>query len=149
VNGVPLGVPDVLPSLQTGLIDACYGSPLVAVAFQWYSKVKYATSVPISYAIGALIIRKDSFAKLSAEEQRVVREVGRSMEADLLKVVRSDNERAKTAMQKQGVKFTPSPASMVADFEKEGQSVWSELAGKLYGKDLLDKVTRYRDEARK
>jgi hypothetical protein len=31
-NGVPLGVPDVLTSLQTGLINACYGSPLSMVA---------------------------------------------------------------------------------------------------------------------
>src|SRR5262245_57186285 len=32
INGVPLGVPDVLPALQTDTINACYGSPLAAVA---------------------------------------------------------------------------------------------------------------------
>ncbi|HVS17809.1 MAG TPA: TRAP transporter substrate-binding protein DctP, partial [Planctomycetota bacterium] len=50
-NGVPLGVPDVLTSLQTGLINACYGSPLSMVALQWYTKVKYMTGMQLSQAI--------------------------------------------------------------------------------------------------
>ena len=63
-NGVPLGVPDVLPSLQTGLINACYGSPLSTLALQWYTKVKYMTSMHISQAIGATVITKKEFDKL-------------------------------------------------------------------------------------
>src|SRR6185436_13050492 len=103
VNGVPLGVLDVLPNLQTGAIDACYGSPLAAVALQWYTKVKYATDTPISYAIGALVVRKDVFSKLSADDQKAVIAGGNAMGKDLLKMVRKDNERAKKAMQKSGV----------------------------------------------
>src|SRR6476661_3673657 len=63
-NGVPLGVPDVLPSLQTGLINACYGSPLSTLALQWYTKVKYMTSMHISQAIGATVITKKEYDKL-------------------------------------------------------------------------------------
>src|SRR3954467_4279724 len=63
VNGVPLGVPDVLPSLQTGLINACYGSPLSTLALQWYTKVKFMTSMHISQAIGATIMTKKDFDK--------------------------------------------------------------------------------------
>ena len=66
VNGVPLGVPDVLPSLQTGLINACYGSPLSTLALQWYTKVKYMTSMHITQAIGATVITKKEFDKLDA-----------------------------------------------------------------------------------
>lgn len=149
VNGVPLGVPDVLPSLQTGLIDGCYGSPLAAVALQWYTKVKYGTSVPISYSIGALVVTKESFSKLSSEDQKTIREVSKSMEADLMKTVRKDNERAKKAMEKQGVKFSTTPAALVSDFEKQGKAVWDDLAGSLYSKDLLEKVKKHVAEARK
>ena len=41
-----MGVPDVMTALNTGRIDACYGSPLSTVALQWYTKVKYAMSMP-------------------------------------------------------------------------------------------------------
>jgi TRAP-type C4-dicarboxylate transport system substrate-binding protein len=150
VNGVPLGVPDVLPSLQTGTIDACYGSPLAAIALQWYTKVKYATDTSISYAIGALIVRKDVFNKLSAEDQKIVRAEGAEIGAQLMKTVRRDNERATKAMTKSGIQIVPTPPAMVAELEKTGNDVWSELAGgKLYSTDLLDKVKKYVAEARK
>jgi TRAP-type C4-dicarboxylate transport system substrate-binding protein len=148
INGVPLGVPDVLPSLQTGLIDACYGSPLAAVALQWYTKVKFATSQPISYSIGALVIRKDVFDSLSADDQKAVLAGGATMGASLLATVRKDNEKAKKAMQGAGVKFTNTPAALVSDFETNSKAVWKAMAGKLYDQALLDKVIKFRDEVK-
>ena len=35
LRGVPMGVPDVLPGLSTGQIDAFFASPLSALALQW------------------------------------------------------------------------------------------------------------------
>ena len=147
INGVPLGVPDVYPQLQTGGIDACYGSPLAAVALQWYTKVKFATTTPISYSIGAMVVRKDVFTKLSAEDQKIIRTSSAAMGAELLAMVRKDNERAKKAMQKAGVKFVETPAALVAELQAEGQKVWKTLVGSLYQQPMLDKVLKIRGEA--
>lgn len=147
INGVPLGVPDVYPQLQTGGIDACYGSPLAAVALQWYTKVKFATTTPISYSIGAMVVRKDVFTKLSAEDQKTIRTSSAAMGAELLAMVRKDNERAKKAMQKAGVKFVETPAALVAELQSEGQKVWKTLVGSLYQQPMLDKVLKIRGEA--
>ena len=150
VNGVPLGVPDVLPSLQTGTIDACYASPLVAIAFQWYTKVKFATETTISYSIGALILRKEIFTKLSPEDQKAVREVGVEVGQSLMKIVRRDNERAAKAMTKSGVTFVPTPPQMVTELENTSHEVWSELGGgTIYPTELLEKIKKYVAEARK
>ena len=147
INGVPLGVPDVYPQLQTGGIDACYGSPLAAVALQWYTKVKFATNTPISYAIGAMVVRKDVFNKLSAEDQKIIRTSSAAMGTELLAMVRKDNERAKKAMQKAGVKFIDTPAALVSELQAEGQKVWKSLVGSLYQQPMLDKVLKIRGEA--
>jgi TRAP-type C4-dicarboxylate transport system substrate-binding protein len=150
VNGVPLGVPDVLPSLQTGLINACYGSPLAAVALQWYTKVKFATSTPINYSIGALVLRKEAFNQLSPEDQQVVMTAGREMGAELKKAIRRDNERAKKAMEGSGIKFVATPDAFIAELDKEGKGVWDELSGgKLYASDLLEKVKKHLADVRK
>ena len=150
VNGVPLGVPDVLPSLQTGLINACYGSPLVAVALQWYTKVKFATAQPINYAIGALVLRKETFASFSPEDQKVIRDAGVAIGVELKKQIRKDNERAKKAMEASGIKFVQTPDAFVADLEKEGKGVWDDLSGgKLYSTELLTKVKQHLADARK
>ena len=150
VNGVPLGVNDVKPSLETGAIDACYGSPLVAIVFQWYTKVKFATDQPINYAIGALVIRKEVFNKLSPEDQKTVRDTGAEMQGELLANVRRDNGRARTTMERGGIKFVPTPPELIAEFERQGQGVWADLSGgKLYSTELLDKVKKHVADARK
>lgn len=149
VNGVPLGVPEVLTSLNTKAITGCYGSPLVAVALQWYSSVKFATNQAMSYAIGALVVRKNVFSQLSAEDQKIVREVGVTIGKDLMVSVRKDNARAKKAMEGAGIKFTSLPANVIADLEVQSKAVWADLTGKLFKKDLLDKVLKFRDEAKK
>ncbi len=149
VNGVALGVPEVMAGLQTGSIDACYGTPYLMVGLQWYTKVKFGTAVPITYSSGALVVRKDSMAKISPEDQKVVREVARAMAADMVKSIRSDNERARKVLLKGGIQFVNPQAAALADLTKEAQGSWDELAGKVYNKDLLAKVKAAIAEVRK
>jgi len=40
VAAIPLSLPDVLVGLQTGLVDVVYSPPTVAIALQWFTKVK-------------------------------------------------------------------------------------------------------------
>src|SRR5262249_23568746 len=44
IQGVPLGVPEVLPGLSTGQVDAFFNSPLATLALQWSGHVKYMSS---------------------------------------------------------------------------------------------------------
>ena len=60
---------------------------------------------------------------------------------------KKDNERAKKAMQKAGVKFIDTPAALVAQLQEEGQKVWKALVGTLYQQAMLDKVLKIRAEA--
>ena len=78
--------------------------------------------------------------KLKSEES--------AMGAELMKTVRKDNERAKKAMQKSGVKFTKTPQALITEFDNASQKVWQSLVGKLYDKALLEKVIKYRNEAK-
>jgi TRAP-type C4-dicarboxylate transport system substrate-binding protein len=118
-NGVPLGVPDVLTSLQTGLINACYGSPLSMVALQWYTKVKYQTSLQLSQAIGATVLTKKDWDKLQPDEQKVVMDEAHAMEQKLLKVIRTDNDKALATMKTNGLQIIESPPAMQKEFEAQ------------------------------
>ncbi|HEU5061338.1 MAG TPA: TRAP transporter substrate-binding protein DctP [Kofleriaceae bacterium] len=148
VNGVPLGVPDVLPALNTGRINACTASPLAAVALQWYTKVKYSTSAPLSYGIGGTLIRKAAWDKMTADDKKAAEAVFKVQASKLRSTVRKDNARASKAITRAGVQVVETPAGMVAEIEKKAQEVWNEQAGKIYSKDDLDKVIKYRDEFR-
>ena len=148
ISGVPLGVPEVEPNLTTGRIDACYGSPLAAVALQWNTKVKYMTSMPMSYGIAATVIKLDAYKKVTAEDQKLVLKISKGMQKTLRKQIRKDNESAKKQMERKGVKISATTPELLADFDKAAKDVWADLTGKVYTKAELEMVLKYRDEYR-
>jgi TRAP-type C4-dicarboxylate transport system substrate-binding protein len=148
LNGVPLGVPEVDSSLTSGRITAAYGSPVAAVALQWYTKVKFMTSMPMSFAIGATVVSTSAVKKLSPEDLKIVEEVTRSHSKKLRKVIRKANEDAKTTMTRKGVTVVQTPVGTVDEFAKQAATVQQELAGRVYSKAELEMVIKYRDEFR-
>ena len=148
LNGVPLGVPEVDAGLTSGKIEGCYGSPLAAVALQWYTKVKYMTSMPMSFAIGATVISLDALKKISADDSKTLEDIGKANAKKLRKVIRKANEDAKGTMTRKGVTVVNTPVTMVDEFTKQSMESWKDLSGKIYSKDELAMVLKYRDEYR-
>jgi TRAP-type C4-dicarboxylate transport system substrate-binding protein len=136
VNAIPLGIPDVLVSLQTGMIDTVYASPLAALSMQWFTRVSYMTDAPLSYSIGALVIQKSAFEKIPASLQPVVEEVCRRQMVLMKDQVRQENQKAMGVLQKQGIKFVKPTA---ADL-KEMQSLCMKGVDSL-GEEVISKKT--------
>jgi TRAP-type transport system periplasmic protein len=110
VNPVPLGIPDVLVSLQTGMIDTVYASPLAAISMQWFTRVSYLTDLPLSYSVGALVIQKAALDKIPAAQRAVVEEVFKRHLEPMKGPVRQENQKALGVMTKQGIKTITPPA---------------------------------------
>lgn len=75
LSPVTLPVTDVLTGLQTGLIDVVAMSPIGALVFQWHTKVKYVTEIPLVYTLGFMAISERQFKRLKPADQAVVRDV--------------------------------------------------------------------------
>ncbi|MDI1300914.1 MAG: TRAP transporter substrate-binding protein DctP [bacterium] len=123
VTPVPLSLADVLPSLQTGIIDTVASSPIATVALQWHTQVKYITEIPLSYFVGTLAIDKKSFARISPADQAVVREVMNKVFVEVNTQNRKDNVAAYNALLKQGIKPVKPNVAETAEWEK-----YAELA---------------------
>lgn len=105
VSPVPLPLSDVYTGLQTGLIDTV-GSPQTgAIAFQWHTKVKYITDIPLVYLVGILVMDEKAFKKISAEDQKVVVETMAQVFKELDVINRNDNVLAREALKQQGIEF--------------------------------------------
>ena len=146
VSSVPLGVPEVDAALTAGRISACYGSPLASVALQWNTKVKFRTDIALFYGVGATVISQKAFDALSAADQKTILDRLKKSGAEIRKAVRQDNIDADKSMQRSGVKVTT--VAFKDDFDKASQKVWNDLADKVYSKDQLAAVLKYRDEYR-
>ena len=146
---IPLPLPEVLPSLQSGRIDACYGTPLTVLALQWSPKVKYRTALPITNVIGALLLSESLWRQLSAEQQTLVRETVRKFNARAVANMRQYESKALTLLETTaGIETVTAPAEEVTRLQQVSEQVRQELIGKLYPAALLDRVLALRDTYR-
>jgi TRAP-type C4-dicarboxylate transport system substrate-binding protein len=102
---VSLSLADVYTGLQTGMIDTIGTSAMGAIAFQWHTRVKYVSDIPLIYLTGNLVIDEKAFKKISASDQRIVRSIMLDTMHKLGKINRQNDEQARLALQKQGIQF--------------------------------------------
>ena len=141
VKPIPLSVMDVMSSLQTGMLNGVYGSPLSVIALQWFARMKYVLSLPITNASGAAVMSKKTFDLLSKEDQKIIMELGEKHFRALTLASRKDNEQSISILKAKKLVFTePAGPAVVAEFERAGEEARLSLVGKLYSKDLLHKV---------
>jgi len=141
VKPIPLSVTDVMTSLQTGMINGVYGSPLSVIALQWFARMKYVFSLPITNASGAVVLSKKTFDALSKEDQRTLLDLGDKHLRALTLQSRKDNAQSLTVLKNKKLIFTdPAGPAVVAEFEKAGDTARQSLVGKMYPKELLDRL---------
>jgi len=144
----PMPVTDVFTSLQTGLINSVYVSPLAAIAMQWFSKTKYMNTLKLTNATGAILMTKANFAKLSPKDQELLKKRTAEFCKKLVDASRRDNEMAYETLKKNNIKFVDFKKEDTAKFDEISQGVWKSMTGKLYPQKLLDQVLAYRAEFR-
>jgi TRAP-type C4-dicarboxylate transport system substrate-binding protein len=139
-----LGLPQVYPALNTGMIDAVYNAPLACLTLQWHTKVKYYTDFPLAIGIGATVVSKKAFDKLSPEHQALVKKVAAKYHEALNKRIRRDNEKALAIIKKRGIKPVPVSAADKKDFRSIAMKVARQFAPRYYPRALLQRVLKLR-----
>ncbi|OGR42391.1 MAG: ABC transporter substrate-binding protein [Elusimicrobia bacterium GWA2_61_42] len=141
IKPIPLSITDVMTSLQTGMINGVYGSPLSVIALQWFARMKYVFALPLTNASGAVVISKKAFGALSKEDQATLLQLGDKHFRALTLASRKENEQSVGILKKKNLIFTePASPAVVTALEKAGEAARQSLVGKLYSKELLEKV---------
>ncbi len=122
IQPIPLPMGDVLTALQTGLVDTVAAPPIVTLALQWHTQVKYLLDLPLLYSYALMIIDRRAFERLRPADQKIVHEIMGRTFREIDRQNRVDNEQAMTALRQQGIEFLqPSPAA---------RQEWESLAAK-------------------
>jgi len=150
ITAVPLSITDVMTSLQTGLVSGVYGSPLSVVAMQWFTRTKYMFSIPLANAMGAVLVSKTAYDRLTPQQKKVLTDSGEQYFTRLTKQSRQDNTDSITALKKEHITVTdPANQAVREYFENAGRTARQSLTGKLYSKELLSQVEKALADYRK
>src|SRR5574343_339603 len=101
---VPLETGDILPAIQTGMINAVPSTPYFALATQIYTTAGNMLDLNWAPIVGALVVTKKTWDELSPEGQAAVREAGAKAGMQLRAKARAEVDEAVAAMAKRGLK---------------------------------------------
>lgn len=108
---VVLSSADIVPSLQTGMIDCVPNVPLYMLTTRLFERASYMMDTTWAYMVGATLVRKDVWENVPADVRPKLLSIAQDLGAKVDAEVRRLNQDAVAAMQKQGLKIAPSDAA--------------------------------------
>ena len=148
ITPIPLTIPDVLSSLQTGLIDTAFNSLYGSIVMQWFTRTDYITDAPFGYAYGALVFSKNAFDKLPPAYAALCRELAKKHFVALLADTRKSNEDAMVTLKKNGVKLVNIPQSDLEELRKYRDQAVQGIVGQAFSREIYAETLNYLAEAR-
>ena len=148
---VQLSIPDVLSSLQTGLVNTVFNSLYGAIVFQWFTKTKWITETPFGYAYGVFLLDGKKFGQLPPGHAEIVRRAAASHFAALLTETRKSNEESRQVMVAKGVQFSQATPDFLADLAKTREAMIAALIDTAFSREIYEKtialLEQYRAQA--
>jgi TRAP-type C4-dicarboxylate transport system substrate-binding protein len=116
VAPVIMPVTDVMTGLQTDLLDSVTAPPVGVVVFQWHTRLKFITELPVAYVYAALLIDEKAFSKIAPDDQRIVREVMEGVYRKFDRNGETDNAEALQALLQSGLELVPTDENDVTQW---------------------------------
>ena len=155
ITPVPLSFTDVMTSLSTKLIDTASITPYGAVAYRWDTRFKYMNEYPTTNVVGATIVSKRIWNKISPNSQKKILNICQPYFDEISRRSREQDRKSIDVLKKSGIKIVE------FDFKKEedrkrlqfifdtSRKARESMVGKLYSRQLLDETLSLLAEYRK
>ena len=146
---VALASTDILPALQTGMIDALPSPPLAANLLQWYRKAPYMADVGLGPLAGALVMTKSAWGRIAPADQAAILGACKKAEARLERDIPGQDSTSVTEMSKRGLTVVHIAPAQAAAWRATAESFAAQLREKTVPKDIMDLAERERAAYRK
>jgi TRAP-type C4-dicarboxylate transport system substrate-binding protein len=146
---VVLSATDIVPSLQTGMIDTIATAPLYALTTRIYQRANKMLDLPWAVVNGATVVRKELWDRVPADVRPQLLTIARDYGRRIQLAVRRENEDAITEMKKQGLQTVSVSVSDVAAWNVAAANANKVVRGQVVPAASFDAVVRLRDEYRK
>ena len=147
-NPVPLETNDILPGLQTGLINAVDTAPLYALAGQFYGPCPHMLEINYAPLSGATVITKKAWDSIPPAAQQALLKAAAEAGAEVTKRSRAESEQAVEAMQKRGLTVHRTTPAVEAEWRALAAGVYPKIRGSMVPSDVFDEVQRLLQEYR-
>ncbi|MEI8243551.1 MAG: TRAP transporter substrate-binding protein DctP [bacterium] len=147
-NPVPLETADILPGLQTGLIEAVPAPPVFALVGQMDSRAPHMLELNWAPLVGACVIRKETWERLPAEFREAMLASAVTAGAEIKANARRESDESVKAMEKRGLAVTRVTPEQEAQWRLAAEAAYPRIRGTIVPADVFDQalaaITEYR-----
>jgi TRAP-type C4-dicarboxylate transport system substrate-binding protein len=142
---VVLSSTDLIPSLQTGMINCIANAPLYVLTARLFEKASNMMDLNWAFLFGATLVRKDAWEKIPADLRpkliAVAQELGKRIDAESRRM----NDDAIAAMKRQGLNVVQVD---LPAWQRAAAAVYPVIRGNVVPAAFFDEVKRNRDAIR-
>jgi TRAP-type C4-dicarboxylate transport system substrate-binding protein len=139
-NSVPLETSDILPGLQTGLINAIFTIPYYALSSQMYTHCPYMLEVNWAPLLGGGVMTKKAWDSIPPGSREAVKTAAQRAGEQVKAKSRKESNEAVDAMKKRGLKVTAMTPELEAEWRAGAQVLYPKIRGTVVPADLYDQV---------
>lgn len=140
ITPIQLTIPDVLSSLQTGLVDTVYNSLYGSIVLQWFTSVKYVCTAPYGYAYGAILLDGKKFKKLPEEYQEIVLKTADKYFPPLNASTRKNNHDSKAILEESGLEFVDPNPETIEELKRYREIMLKKATGDLFSEEIYNQT---------
>ncbi|MBM3862000.1 MAG: C4-dicarboxylate ABC transporter substrate-binding protein [Verrucomicrobia bacterium] len=137
---VALETADMLPGLQTGLIDVVPTPPFFALAAQFYGPAPNMLDMNWAPLVGGLAVSKKFWDTIPAAGQQAIRQAAVKAGDEIRIQARKEMVESVEAMKKRGMTVRTLTPEAEEEWRKLAEQVYPRIRGKLVPADLFDEV---------
>jgi len=148
LNPQPLEPTDILPALQTGLVDCVPMIPFYAQIGQFYKPAPYMLDLDWAPLVGGCVLLKDVFDSFPPALQKAVTDAARETGGQVMARNRLEGQESIAAMKAGGLKLTTPTAQEVQAWRDFVKPVYPRLRGGVVQAELYDLVMQTLEQHR-
>ena len=136
-----MAMTDILTGLTTNMLEGLPTPAGAAMAFQWYRQTPYMLDIRLAPVIGATVIAKNVWNRISEADRTKMLEAGAVAEKRLQGDVPKQDALAILAMSQQGLKVTKATGP---EWKQEGEVLAQTMRGQMVPPDIFDLAMKER-----
>ncbi|HET7365342.1 MAG TPA: TRAP transporter substrate-binding protein DctP [Burkholderiales bacterium] len=145
---VVLEVADILPGLQTGMVNMVPTTPFWALTLQFYPHAPYMLELDWAPLVGAVIVTRKAWDAMTPAGRDALAKAGAEMGVQLRALSRREHEESVAAMTKRGLKVQKLTPELEAEWRRAAEEMYPLVRGHMVPADFFDEVQRLLGEYR-
>jgi TRAP-type C4-dicarboxylate transport system substrate-binding protein len=146
---VPVGMNDVLVSLNGGMIDAVYQSPISVAGYQIFGVAKNMSTVNLAPFMGGIIMNRTAWQRIPDRHKDRLMAICKQIEKEIDGSIAKLEAEAVTTMSRYGLTINTASPAQEQEWYRDMAQHENELVGPIFNKEIYQQITDILQEYRR